>query len=252
MCRSWRLGKCLSMHSPHSIYLTHTPTHTHTRTSHSSLAKSRPRAQGDGTVDMAAAVRCRFKGTELGQWVEANPGRVDERDKSGVTPLHAAIGHLNNLSMALWLLERGADVNGRSFRGWTPVHRARSLNILIALLERGADPTVLDDNQCSPLMHHAQTGRANYVIRLLQDPRVRATIDMRDCNGSTSLAPSCLLQNGRKDNHLHRPPLSPSWRQPSSHKYTRKYALGFASTPMFQPPHHYRPPRTIPGCPERC
>ena len=44
--------------------------------------------------------------------MEANPGRVNDRDRGGETPLIAAGSRWDELSMVVWLLdEKGADVN---------------------------------------------------------------------------------------------------------------------------------------------
>ena len=109
---------------------------------------------------------------ELRQWVETNPGRVNEWDEDGITPLYAAVYHLNSLPLVLWLLdEKGADVNKRIYNGQISLHAVHSLDILNALLDRGADPTLLRDEGFSPLMQHANYGRIDMVARLLKDPR---------------------------------------------------------------------------------
>ena len=49
---------------------------------------------------------------ELRQWVEANPGRVNDRGRYGDTPLVAAADEFKSLPLVVWLLdEQGADVN---------------------------------------------------------------------------------------------------------------------------------------------
>jgi hypothetical protein len=66
----------------------------------------------------------------------ANPGRVNDGDRAGDTPLVAAAWkHIH--SLVVWLLdEKGADVNVIGSDGG--LHVAASLDILIALLDRGA------------------------------------------------------------------------------------------------------------------
>ena len=44
--------------------------------------------------------------TELRQWVEANPGRVNEPDRDDFTLLYVAVSHLKSLSLTVWLRER--------------------------------------------------------------------------------------------------------------------------------------------------
>ena len=66
------------------------------------------------TAASAAALRFRqMSEAGLRQWVEANPGRVNDRDSEGLTPLIAAASIKESLSLVVWLLdEKGADVNG--------------------------------------------------------------------------------------------------------------------------------------------
>lgn len=54
----------------------------------------------------------------LRQWVEANPGRINDRDRVGETPLIAAAFEEEGLPLIVWLL----DEKGRGFErhrgGW--------------------------------------------------------------------------------------------------------------------------------------
>lgn len=149
----------------------------------------------------AAAVLPRFHimtGAELRQWVDANPEHVNDwdRDEDGNTPLYTAAYHLKNLALLLWLLnEKGADVNKRIFDGQTPFHGVRSLETLNALLDRGADPTALDENNDSPLICHTYFRRVNIMAHLLKDPHVRATINVQRCDGNTALHFACFRED---------------------------------------------------------
>jgi len=64
-------------------------------------------------------------------------------------------------------------VNGRSEYGYTALHMAGSLDILNALLSRGADPTLLNGQNLSPLMMQVLNNRIDCVARLLNELRVR-------------------------------------------------------------------------------
>ena len=138
---------------------------------------------------MAAAGEVAFwymNEAELRQWVEANPARVNDRDRERDTLLDVAVCRLKSLSLTVWLLDEiGADVNARSKHGITPLHVAQSL------LDRNADPTLLANGGMSPLMHQMINGRFDIVKRLLQDPRVRASIDMQNRHGDTALHFAC-------------------------------------------------------------
>jgi len=133
---------------------------------------------------------------QLRQWVESNPGRVNDRDRHGVTPLYAAVWFRNSLPLTVWLLdEKGPDVNGTSNNGSTPLHDARSLDILLALMDRGANPTLLAHNGNTPLMIQPATGHVDNAACLLQDPRVRATVNVQNSGGGTALHWACLRGN---------------------------------------------------------
>ena len=113
----------------------------------------------------------RMTEVQLRQWVEANPERVNDRDRLGEMPLCVAVFHMKSLPLTVWLLdEKGADVNARAREGYTLLHVVESLGILIALLNRGADPTLLNDDGTTTLMRHSFHGRVACVARLLQDP----------------------------------------------------------------------------------
>jgi len=129
---------------------------------------------------------------ELRQWVEANPGRLNDADRRGYMALVAAAGDLQSLSLVMWLLdEKGANVNGTIENGISALHLAGSLDILTALLDRGADPIQPNRYSELPLMSQVIAGTIEVVARLLQDPRVRATIDAQAKDGATALHHAC-------------------------------------------------------------
>ena len=134
----------------------------------------------------------RMTEAQLRQWVEANPERVNDRDGYGSTPLYHAARRLKSLPLIVWLLdEKGADINARASHETTPLEAAATLDILIALLDRGADPTVRSDGGSTLLMCQAFDGRVDCVARLLQDSRVRATINVQNKYGDTALHDAC-------------------------------------------------------------
>ena len=135
---------------------------------------------------------------QLRQWVEANPGRVNDQDSEGRTPLSAAAGKEEGLSLVVWLLdEKGADVNATDSDGDNALHYARTPDILTALLNRGTDPIMTDPYGMLPLMSQALTGSVDVVAHLLRDPRVRATVDAQTRRGTTALRHAC--DNMEKD-----------------------------------------------------
>eukprot|EP00624_Nannochloropsis_granulata_P001445 evm.model.NODE_17242_length_7764_cov_16.608450.2 len=130
--------------------------------------------------------------TQLRQWVEAHPGQVNDKDGGKHTPLCVAVSVLSNLPLILWLIdEKGADVNVRTRTGYTPLQLARSLDILAALLERGANPVLQNLLGQSALIHQAASGHVDNVARLLQDSRVQATVNLKTPFGWTALHHAC-------------------------------------------------------------
>ena len=94
--------------------------------------------------------------------------------------------------MVAWLLdEKGADVNATTRCGRTAVFSAASVDILNALLDRGGDPILPNPDGELPLMSRAQYREVDIVARLLQDPRVRATVNMQDQHGNIALHHVC-------------------------------------------------------------
>jgi ankyrin repeat protein len=79
------------------------------------------------------------------------PSLLHAQTSDGDTPLHRACWH-KQLAIVGILLADGADVNGRGCYGRTPLHyavhegRAISIPIVAALLGRGADPNLRDNN----------------------------------------------------------------------------------------------------------
>ena len=67
----------------------------------------------------------------------------------GWGPLHVAAAEGNDETVTA-LLELGADPNRTAEKGTTPLHLAKSLLVIKALLDGEADPTVVDDADMSP------------------------------------------------------------------------------------------------------
>ena len=68
---------------------------------------------------------------------------VNGKDNRGWTPLHHAAWNGRSV-VATLLLDRGAEVNGKNNRGWTPLDYATwkgHADVVALLLERGAKET---------------------------------------------------------------------------------------------------------------
>ena len=97
---------------------------------------------------------------DVRHYIETKRVNVNTRDQElGMTPLHHAAGN-NNISVAEYLIEKGADVNAKHNTGWTPLHFVAIrlavnpdawVDMLILLDENGADFNAKDDRGKTPL-----------------------------------------------------------------------------------------------------
>ena len=146
-----------------------TPTHKPTLptpTPHRPTANTQARSAGKAKERMAAvAAEMPILGNmnegQLRQLMEANPGRVNDKDERGLTPLCVAVDRIESLPLIMWLLdEKGAYMNDTSKFGSTPLHAARSLDILTALMDRGANPALPTEYGWTPLMSQSAYKRS--------------------------------------------------------------------------------------------
>ncbi|MGH7830798.1 MAG: ankyrin repeat domain-containing protein [Candidatus Binatia bacterium] len=98
---------------------------------------------------------------KLREVLAANPSWVDERDKEGRTPLHAAATR-GNAKVAAVLLQRGADVGARAADNSTPLHYAAAgghVSVAELLLGAGADPNLKDKSGLTPIQRAPKTSK---------------------------------------------------------------------------------------------
>ncbi|KAH8896750.1 ankyrin [Thozetella sp. PMI_491] len=128
--------------------------------------------------------------------LERTPKEINDKDRTGTTPLHWAV-RLKDMSLLRLLLAWKADTNVGNVRGQTPLFEAASHNqpdFAHELIDAGADVNASSKNGSTPLMLAVQQKSTTMVKYLLS---VGAEPDATRFDGSTSL-------------HL----LTPSWEDP--------------------------------------
>lgn len=181
-----------SLRSPH-VYHAIPAQHTRTRPTASAQTHRRGRQARKGHGGMAAVNFAAKNEAELRRWVEANPEHVNDKDVHSETPLFVAVCNLDNVPLTAWLLDKkGADLDTRCRIGLPLLHVAKSLDMVNALMDRGADPASLANDGSTVLVWAVATRRRDIIARLLTDRRVRAGIDLHlACLGNdVQLAPS--------------------------------------------------------------
>ena len=105
-------------------------------------------------------------------------------DKEEETKLHVAV-RLHNAKLARSALrDKGLDIDALGSYGWTALHEAAScgyLDIVVLLLENGANPNIQDSIQrCTPIHLAAKNGHLEVVMSLV---RCGARLDLRNAGG---------------------------------------------------------------------
>uniref|UniRef100_A0A6Q2YPA2 Poly [ADP-ribose] polymerase n=1 Tax=Esox lucius TaxID=8010 RepID=A0A6Q2YPA2_ESOLU len=131
--------------------------------------------RGDAALLDAAKKGCLARVKKL-----CSPDNVNCRDTGGrhSTPLHLAAGY-NNLGVAQYLLEHGAEVNSQDKGGLIPLHNAASyghVDVAALLIQYDACVNATDKWAFTPLHEAAQKGRSQLCALLMAhgaDPALR-------------------------------------------------------------------------------
>ena len=136
--------------------------------------------------------------------ISEDPEIVNITTSDGRTALYVACGYRGSVTLVTHLLDHGANIN----QGTTGVddgdddEAPQTTPLLLAcsqghtrvvdlLLERGADPTLVDGHGTTPLMAASLGGSVECVRRLLGHELARTTINAQDTDGVCALGYAC-------------------------------------------------------------
>ncbi len=129
--------------------------------------------------------------------VEKNPELINSKDQDGRTPLHWACRGKNH-EIVVYLLEKGADVNALDKDQVAPLHSLAVRNLTKTadlLINHGADVNILDYEKHTPLHYAAMYNMTNVASLLIKNG---AKLELMDDYGRTPLL-LCARERGRPE-----------------------------------------------------
>ncbi|KAF5010229.1 hypothetical protein FDECE_3588 [Fusarium decemcellulare] len=135
------------------------------------LTKARSFAEMNQVVGQTKVHRAVFRGARIIEALKEQPWAIDEFDDIGHAPIHQAV-YLNNASVLKQLIEAGADINRRDWKGNTPLIVAASLGgveMVQLLLEYGECRRQINqrDDNGSTALHEAMKEASPECVRML-------------------------------------------------------------------------------------
>lgn|SRR5262249_52845345 len=138
---------------------------------------------------------------QVRQIVAAHPEAVNEADEYGFTPLHGLAGE-EHVPIALFLIERGANVNAVNDQGITPLHLATWPEMATLLLENGANIEARAQTGETPLLVLAAEPEREDVIAVLL--AAGANVNAKADDGMTALDIALAREEDEKADLLRR------------------------------------------------
>jgi ankyrin repeat protein len=164
----------------------------------------------DHDLSTLLCIACQEGRLDAVQWLFNHGADINVRREGLRTPVHIAATNRRPQVLKM-LIEHNADIHVRSIFGYSPLHLAASstvperdhVDVMQVLLDHGADPNALDDDNSTPLHHSSWWQNGNIASRkgTVEGTRLLlkygAIIDAEDNKGRTPL--QLALEHGRHD-----------------------------------------------------
>jgi len=124
---------------------------------------------------------------EVKSLLEKNPGLIEAKNDAGLTPLNLA-AFQGQMDILVFLLDKGADIHTGDNEGSNPIHNAAATGkeeiVEFLVNEKNCDVNVTDNNEVTPLHFAAGSGNFELVKFLIQNG---AEVNSRSNIGATPL-----------------------------------------------------------------
>ncbi|KAF3069658.1 Serine/threonine-protein phosphatase 6 regulatory ankyrin repeat subunit C [Daldinia childiae] len=119
-----------------------------------------PNTSCDGTTALHVLCKHSQEHRDLILYLLREGANINGSDENGRTPIYEYVMYPNNHKLLREFIKQGANVHHRDFQGRTPLHvacadykfsHAKLFDTIVALLENGTDPTLVDKEGNTPL-----------------------------------------------------------------------------------------------------